>query len=152
MYGGMSIPALEVTGLLASGIHACNVDEIRARFGRFQGSDRRPRLMQKLEAFLVELRASAIVRAVIIDGSFVTMEESPNDVDLLIVLPSGHDFRSELGPAQYKVLDRRRVRRTFGLDILVAEEGSEDYTALVSFFHRVRLQPQLTKGILRLEL
>src|SRR5437879_13911998 len=131
----MSIPAFDATGLLPAGIHACSVGKVRALFGRFQGSDRRPRLMQKLEAYLIELRASDIVRAVIVDGSFVTIEESPNDIDLLIVLSTGHDFRTELGPAQYKVLDRRRVRRTFGLDILVAEEGSEDYTAIVRFFH-----------------
>jgi len=108
--------------------------------------------MRLLEAFLAEVKASGIVRAVIVNGSFVTGQEAPNDVDLLLVLSAGHDFRADLGPAQYMVVNRRRVRRVYGLDIFVVQEDSADYAALVRLFQRVRLQPQLTKGILRLEL
>jgi hypothetical protein len=148
----MAIPPFDASGLLPHGIHNCSMDELRVRFGSFQGSDKRPRLMQQLEAFLHEVRASGIVRAIVVDGSFVTSKEAPNDIDLLLVLPSGHDFGADLGPAQYKVVDRRRVRRLYGLDIFVVENDSADYAALVRLFHRVRLQPRLTKGILVIEL
>jgi hypothetical protein len=108
--------------------------------------------MRKFETFLTELRGSGIVRAVVVDGSFVTSREKPNDIDILLVLPAGHDFRAELGPAQYMVMDARRVRRIYGLDVFVVEDGSDDYMALARFFQRVRLQPGITKGILRIEL
>ena len=146
----MSIPSFNENGLLPQGIHTCSLDELRAVFGSFQKSDQRPRLMRKLEAFLVEVRASGIVRAVIVNGSFVTSKAEPNDIDLLLVLPSGHDFHADLGPAQYVVVDNRRVRRTYGLDALVAEENTSGYEALVQLFHRVRLQPRLTKGMLQI--
>ncbi len=148
----MPIPPLDSDGLLPDGVHTCTLDEIKATFGSFQKSDQRPRLMQQLGAFLVEVRASGIVRGVIVNGSFVTSKPAPNDIDLLLVLPIGHDFHSDLGPAQYRVLDHRRVRRAYGLDVFIVEDDSADYTALVRLFHRVRLQPQLRKGILRLEL
>lgn len=111
-----------------------------------------PRLAQKLEMFLAESKAAGIVRALIVNGSFVTAKPAPNDIDLLLVLSVGHDFHADLGSAQYKVVDRGRVRRTFGFDVLVAADGSAKYEALVRFFQRVRLQPGLTKGILRIEL
>lgn len=148
----MAIPALNESGLLPDGVHTCTADELRTRFGSFQTSDQRPRLMRQLEAFLAEVKASGIVKAVIVNGSFVTSKEAPNDVDLLLVLPAGHDFRADLGPPQYMVVNRRRVRRVYGLDVFVVQEDSADYAALMRLFQRVRLQPRLTKGILRLEL
>jgi hypothetical protein len=148
----VAIPSSNSSGLLPKGIYQCTLDELRARFGSFQGSDIRLRLMQKLESFLQELRSAGIVRALIVDGSFVTTKMAPNDIDLLIVLPTGHDFRADLPLAQYKVVDSRRVKRVYGLDVFVVEEGSADYAALIQLFHRVRLQPRLTKGILRIEL
>jgi len=148
----MAIPPLNPDGLLPKGIHACTVEELRGRFGSFQSSDRRPRLMKSLEAFLEEVRASRIVGAVIINGSFVTSQAAPNDIDMLLVLRAGHNFAEDLTAAQYRVVDCRRVRRTYGLDAFVVEEDSEDYEALVRLFCRVRLQPGLTKGIVRIEL
>jgi hypothetical protein len=128
------------------------MEEIRQRFGCFQGSDHRPRLYQKLQAFLAEARAAGLVRALIINGSFVTNHAAPNDIDLLLVLHVGHDFRADLRPTQYNVVDRIRVRRVHGIDALVAEEGSRGYLAATRFFQRVRLQPNQSKGILRIEL
>lgn len=148
----MAIPRLNDNGLLPEGIHTCQMEELRTRFGCFQSSDRRPRLMQQLEAYILEVRAARLIRAVLINGSFVTGKPAPNDIDLLLALPHGHDFKGDLGPAQYMVVDSRRVRRVYGLDILVAEEGSAGYAALVRLFSRVRLQPRLVKGILELEL
>jgi hypothetical protein len=148
----MAIPRLDKNGLLPEGIHTCPIEELRGRFGCFQGSDQRPRLMRQLEAYVLEVRASRIVRAVLINGSFVTSKPAPNDIDLVLVLPPGHDFKADLGPAQYMVVDSRRVRRAYGLDVLIAEEGSAEYAALVRLFGRVRLQPGQAKGILKLEL
>jgi len=87
-----------------------------------------PHLMAKLEAFVHELRASGMVRAIIVNGSFVTNKEAPNDIDLLIVLPAGHDFRADLTPTQYRIVVRRRVKRVYGV---VVEEDSADYAALI---------------------
>jgi len=48
----MPIPPLNTHGLLPVGIHVTTLDEIRLRFGLFQGSDRRPRLYDRLEQLI----------------------------------------------------------------------------------------------------
>lgn len=147
----MPIPALNQDGLLPVGIHDCTLDEIRARFGTFRGSDQRPRLLAKLEAFIAEARAAGLVRSVIVDGSFVTSKAEPNDIDLIGVVSAEHDYTADLLPSQYNVLSRFRVRKRFGFDMVAAREGTETGDA-VGFFQQVRGQPHLRKGMLRLTL
>jgi len=68
----MPIPPFNPDGLLPVGIHECTIDELKVRFGGFQGSDQRPRLFARLEGFLAEVRAAGLVRSILVDGSFVT--------------------------------------------------------------------------------
>ena len=58
----MPIPFLDEHGFLPAGIHDCTLEEIKARFGSFQTTDRRPQLFAKLEAFLAEARAARMVQ------------------------------------------------------------------------------------------
>jgi hypothetical protein len=148
----MPIPPLDENGLLPPGVHDCTLTEIAARFGGFQGNEQRPRLMAKLEVFVMEARASGIVRLVLVDGSFVTGKDAPNDVDLIVVVAKEHDFSADLLPLAYNVVSKRRVQRRFGFDILVARDGSVEYGKWVQFFQQVRLEPAHRKGILRLRL
>jgi len=71
-------------------------------------------------------------------------------VDLIAVLRPGHDFERDLPMSEYALLSRAMLRRRFGFDVMVAEQGSSLYHAYVEFFSRVRDQPALKKGILRL--
>jgi hypothetical protein len=148
----MPIPPLDANGLLPIGVHTCILPEVRERFGTFQSSDQRVRLFQRLTAFVAEAKASGIVQALIVDGSFVTAKAIPNDIDLGVVLAAGHDFRADLAVVPYNVVNRGRVRRVYGFDVIAVEEAAADFDALVRFFQRVRLQPGLSKGILRIDL
>jgi hypothetical protein len=150
--GAMPIPALEERGFLPVGIHDCALVEVKAVFGCFRGSDQRPRLFSKLEAFLSEVANSSLIVAVLLDGSFVTAKPDPNDIDLLVVVPSGHDFSADLSTSDYNLLSKNRARRLFGFDVLVAAEDSEQYYRYVRFFQQIRFEPALRKGILRLRL
>lgn len=148
----MPIPDFDEHGLLPVGVHDCTLAEVAARFGIFQGNEQRPRLMIKLSEFLEEVRASGIVREVLVDGSFVTAAPAPNDVDLIMVVARSHNFAADLNPAAYNVVSKRRVQRRYGFDMLVAREGSVEYGRWVAFFQQVRLEPLATKGILRLRI
>ena len=94
----MPIPDLTEHGYMPEGVHDCSVEEIESRFGQFQRSDCRCRLFARLKEYLRQAQASGLVKAVIIDGSFVTEKEEPNDVDVIVVLRPGHDFDAELSP------------------------------------------------------
>ena len=86
------------------------------------------------------------------NGSFVTVENEPNDIDLVVVVSSRHDFSADLTPAHYSLLAQRRVRRRFGFDIVVVKNGSENLELAVAFFQQVKQRPSVKKGILRIRL
>lgn len=148
----MPFPPLNEDGLLPPGIHDCSLQELGERFGTFHSTDRRPRLYEKLQEYLTQVRSTGLVVAVIVDGSFVTSKPDPGDIDLILVLPSHHDFSAELQPLAYNVLSRRRVGRGYGFDVLVARENSREFREYTLDFQRVRGQEHLRKGMLRIRL
>jgi hypothetical protein len=143
------IPELHENGLLPVGVHDCSVAELGQRFGQFQRTDRRCQLYGRLQSFLNEVWAVKQVIAVIVDGSFVTNQDEPGDIDLIVVLARDYDYRAELAPFEYQVLSRRRVQQRYGFDILVALENSAAYDVYVDFFQQVKGEPRRRKGLLR---
>ncbi len=97
-------------------------------------------------------QATGFFRYVIVDGSFITDEDSPNDIDLILVLRPDHDFNLSLRPFEYNLLSKRSIRREYGFDVVIAIEASEALDDYAEFFSRVRNRPDLTKGLVRLSL
>jgi len=148
----MPIPAFNEDGFLPEGIHDCTLGDIRERFGQFQQTDQRCRLFERLEMFLRDVAATSFFRTVIVDGSFVTAEDAPNDIDLILVLLETHDFTATLRPFEYNVVSKRQIRRQHGFDAIVASEGSRELDDYIEFFSRVRDRFGVTKGLLRVSL
>jgi hypothetical protein len=148
----MPIPAFNEQGLLPDGIHDCSLEEAAARFGSFQGSDRRPALWNRLKHFIREAQSSGVVDFLLLDGSFVTAKPDPNDIDLVVIVRSDYDFRGEPTPDEYNLLSKFRVRRRFGFDIILARADAEDLDEAADFFRQVRDYPHIKKGILRISL
>jgi hypothetical protein len=144
------IPAFNEHGCLPEGIYDCTMEEAAQRFGVFQSSDRRPQLWDQFTEFIREAESCRLIEAVLVNGSFVTAENEPNDIDLLVVVCSDHDFSAEFQPSEYNVLSKRQVYRRFGFDLLVARSESEEYRRYLEFFKQVRLEPGRKKGILRI--
>jgi hypothetical protein len=144
------IPLFNEHGCLPEGIYDCTMEEAAQRFGDFQSSDRRPQLWDKFIEFMREAKSCGFIDAVLLDGSFVTAENAPNDIDLVVVVSSDHDFSADFQPSEYSVLSKRQVHRRFGFDLLVARSESEEYRRYLEFFQQVRLEPGRKKGILRI--
>ena len=115
-------------------------------------STRRPQLWTRFREFVREARACGLVEAVLLDGSFVTSNPEPNDIDLVLVAPANHDFSADLPPSHYNLLSQQRVRKRCGFDIVVVRDDSENLEQAVGFFQQVRQQPGVRKGILRIRL
>jgi len=139
-------------GWLLEGIYGCTLDEAAERFGKFQGSDRRPQLWVRFTEFMRELKACEFLEAVLVDGSFVSAKPDPNDIDLVLVVASAHDFSTDLPPVQYNLLAQQRVRRRFGFDIVVVKNSSDSLEQAVAFFQQVKQRPGVKKGILKIKL
>jgi hypothetical protein len=148
----VAIPPLNEHGWLPEGVHDCTLEEAGARFGGFQRSDRRPGLWARFLEFVSEAQACGLIDAIVVDGSFVTAEPVPNDIDLVLVVTAHHNFSVDMLPMHYNVLSQRRVRQRFGFDIVVATNNHETLEQAVAFFQQVRQQPGAKKGLLRIRL
>jgi hypothetical protein len=65
------IPQL-IDGVLPIGIHLCTFDELANVFGRFNRTDKRPLLTEKLRRYIADARNSGVANAIILDGSYIT--------------------------------------------------------------------------------
>ncbi|MCK6527595.1 hypothetical protein L6R50_08540 [Myxococcota bacterium] len=144
----MPIPELTPDGLLPPGVHECTFAEVRERFGRFcLGHPGRHVLVERLRAFLAEARTTPAIAWLAVDGSFVTAEPDPGDIDLVLALRADHDFQSELRPFEYNLLSRRRVGTRYGFDVLVGAEGTPALARHMEYFQLTR--DGRAKGILK---
>lgn len=146
--GYLPIPDLDPSGLLPPGLHECTTDEILDRFGSFQGSDRRPRLFRNLQQYISELKTAEIGKYLVVDGSFVTGTDSPNDIDVLLVLKDDFDPGVPLPPFKYNARSRRYIRQHFGLDFHFGFEGHPSATEILELFRGVKYRPGTSKGLL----
>jgi hydroxymethylpyrimidine/phosphomethylpyrimidine kinase len=76
------LPAFDEHGNLPAGIHPCSVEELISRFG--SGSPERAVEIAELTEFIAWAKNAGVAR-VIVNGSFVTAREAPNDVDVIIL-------------------------------------------------------------------
>ena len=147
----MAIPALDDEGFLPFGIHSCNLDELRERFGTFQRSDRRIPLCDKLELYVKELASTGLAKALIVDGSFATAIDEPNDIDLVLVLAADHNLETTVRPFEYNTLSKRMVSKLYSFDLLVARENSPELEKYLIFFQQVKYRDDRRKGVLKVQ-
>lgn len=156
---GMPIPDLDGTGLLPTGIHLCTLDEIEAKFASVAHTDQRRSLWGKFRRFVARVRPMDHWTAVFVDGSFVTDEAAPSDIDaILLVKPSGSPSAA---PGQLErdlyALESEGVKSLYSVDLKYTFSGND---GVVAFFQQLRaeeakrrgLLPGTTKGMLRVAL
>ena len=148
----MPIPEFTENEILPNSIYNCSFEELEGVFGRFQSTDCRIILTRKLKAYIQDLRQSGIGTELIIDGSYVTGKDNPGDIDLILVLEKDFDYSSPINPFEYNLASNRAVKRKYGFDVFVEKKGTERYNSLIEFFHKVKENPDLTKGLLKITL
>jgi hypothetical protein len=148
----LAIPDFYADGFLPPGIHDCEWQDFVARLGGKSVLSTRARMTARLAEYLQELRSTGLISAVIVDGSFVSIANDPNDVDLVLVATDSSPLRGRFRPDQYNALSRRRVLKRYRFDAVTAAEGTEEYKLIVEFFMRVREDPDRQKGLVRLTL
>jgi hypothetical protein len=79
------IPPFNDVGDLPPGGHVCSWEEASTRF---KTNDHRSRLWEKLLAIVAIARQCGFIK-VLIGGSFPTMKELPDDIDLSWITPEG---------------------------------------------------------------
>jgi len=108
------IPEFDVDGNLPEGIHSVSEEEFLDHFAT--QSVRRKWLGERLREVIALAKSTRKVERIFIWGSFVTAKESPNDVDILLVM--SEDFQIETVSEECKHLfDYIRARVKFNADI-----------------------------------
>src|SRR4029453_6655391 len=86
-----TIPPFRPDGYLPEGVYACSEAEVIFRFG--SSNRRRRRLVLRLRRW-IELGRQIGAQRLLVDGSFVTAKEEPQDIDSVLFLPE--DFLQQL--------------------------------------------------------
>ncbi len=144
------LPNYDENGFLPEGVWDCSLEELQTRFAAFRRSDRRLKLFAELEKFLAEIIKTNWVKEIIIDGSFVTEKEEPNDIDIILAL---HKSTANIETPFWieNTLDRTRLAKKYKFDVMVVLDQSRKYQVNLDFFQQVR-QSDLRKGVVRLTL
>ncbi|MDZ4851925.1 MAG: hypothetical protein SGI77_21765 [Pirellulaceae bacterium] len=141
------IPDFRDDGYLPEGLHTATENEVVARFGI--SSSRRQRLIVRLMRWLALARSTRASRF-LIDGSFVTADENPNDLDAVVFL--SHDFQDQVFKGRQDALERESMLISRNPEELFAAEDSRDWYDWVPFFSKTREPTNVRKGLVQIQL
>ena len=141
------IPDFREDGYLPEGLHLAGDAEITFRFGA--STLQRRRLILRLRRWIALARIIQAKR-LFIDGSFVTNQAEPNDVDAVIWLPENFTRRVSRGDIEAVELETMLVMRR--PEELFAAEDRRDWDDWLEFFSRTRESDGRRKGLVEVEL
>ncbi len=120
------LPAFNQDGNLPEGLHQANEQEVLARFAT--SSVRRQWLGEQLRHLLNAATTTGCLHRVILWGSFVTSKESPNDIDVLLIMDEAFDSEQVLGDTKL-LFDYTQAKIRFTADVFWTK-ASIDQTML----------------------
>lgn len=149
----MSLPPFMSNGWLPKGIHDATMDELEERCGQPFGCDRRIHFMADLEKYVTEAKKCKYVKSLIINGSFISNQSKPSDIDIMVVLSDSFNKMSpEIALWERNLVDRGYVRKNYGrIDIFSATEDSLRYKNLTVYWSTDKEKGE-PKGMVRIQL
>ena len=141
------IPDFRDDGYLPEGLYPATQEEVINRFGK--SSPRRRRLVQRLRRWIAPARQTGANR-LLIDGSFVTAKEWPNDIDAVVLLAGNFDQQIKQGSDAAMELEEMLLTRC--PEELFAAEDIGDWTDWIEFFSRTRESDGRRKGLIEVQL
>lgn len=141
------IPQFRTDGYLPEGLHWATEAQATFRFGT--QNRRRRRLIRRIRRWISLARQVGAIR-LLIDGSFVTEKDEPNDIDAVILLPS--DFERQIEDGVEAALELEEMLLTRRPEEIFAAEDGTDWDDWVEFFSRTREADGRRKGLVEVEL
>ena len=141
------IPDFRDDGYLPVGLYRATEAEVNFRFG--SSTSRRRRLILRLRRWL-ELSRLTHARRFLVDGSFITAEADPNDVDAVVLLAD--DFEQQISQGLNAALEREEMLLTRHPEEIFAAEDLPDWDEWLEFFSRTRELDGRRKGLVEIEL
>jgi hypothetical protein len=145
------IPPFREDGYLPEGIHHCMEAEATFRFGT--ASRRRQRLIVRLIVRLrrwIELGRAVGARRLLVDGSFVTSQGEPDDIDAVMLVPANFSQQVERGVEAALELEEMFLTRQ--PEELFPAEDEAVWHGWCEFFSRTRELDRRRKGLVEIVL
>jgi hypothetical protein len=141
------IPDFRDDGYLPEGLHQATEVDVTFRFG--SSTPRRRRLILRLRRWL-ELARITRARRFLVDGSFVTGKDEPNDIDAVVLV--ANDFEQQVSSGLDSALELEAMLLTRNPEEIFAAEDIRDWDEWVEFFSRTREVDGRRKGLVEVEL
>jgi hypothetical protein len=141
------VPDFRHDGYLPEGVHMATEAEVTFRFG--SSTVRRRRLVLRLRRWL-ELSRLTYARRFVVDGSFITAKEEPNDIDAVVLVAD--DFEQQISEALDAALELEDMLLTRRPEEIFAAEDTHDWDDWIEFFSRTREPDGRRKGLVEIEL
>jgi hypothetical protein len=142
-----NIPPFRPDGYLPEGVYVCSDAEAIFRFG--SSNRRRRRLVLRLRRW-IELGRKVGAKRLVVDGSFVTAKEEPQDIDTVLLLPQ--DFNHQVEKEQEPALESAEMLLTRYPEEIFAAEDEADWGEWVAFFSQTREPDGRRKGLVEIRL
>lgn len=142
-----TIPQFRDDGYLPEGLHFASEADVTFRFGA--STRQRRRLTLRIRNW-IELARQIGAKKLLIDGSFVTKKEDPNDIDAVILLPPNFEQQVEMGSEPALELEGMLLTRR--PEEIFAAEDAADWNDWVAFFSRTREADGRRKGLVEIQL
>ena len=141
------IPDFRDEGYLPEGVHLATEAEVTFRFGSH--TPRRKRLALRLRRW-IDLARAVSARRLFVDGSFVTAQPEPNDVDAVVWLPP--DFVIRVSNGNLEAMELETMLLTRRPEEIFAAEDRRDWDDWLDFFSRTREPDGRRKGVVEIEI
>lgn len=142
-----SIPPFRADGYLPEALYLASEAEVLFRFG--SSTRRRRRLAVRLRRW-IELARQIGGQRLLIDGSFITAKDEPNDIDAVILLPP--DFQEQIAQGIESALELEEMLLTRRPEEIFAAEDEADWNEWLEFFSRTREADGRCKGLVEVAL
>ena len=128
-------------------MHVCSEADVISRFG--SSSRHRRRLALRLRRW-IELGRQVGAKRLLVDGSFVTAKDEPQDLDTVLLLPQ--DFTQQLEQEHPPALELEEMLLTRRPEEIFAAEDETDWEEWVAFFSLTRELDGRRKGLVEIPL
>jgi hypothetical protein len=144
------IPEFDKNGNLPPGIHFCEWEELKNRFGTNLA---RQRMIDGLEQAMIQLKMAGC-RNIYIDGSFVTIKEKPGDFDACWEDDGVDiDYLKSIAPVLYNfALCRSEQKIKYKGEIFPSNYPANDFGIDYIDFFQFDTRTNMYKGILAIDL
>ena len=144
----MAIPPLSDDGHLPHGEHQCSLVEVE---GSFAHNCHRRVLFRNLKKLLDELLLEGYKLTLFIGGSFVTIKEEPNDIDISVVFLDEMPLFRDRKCANRLTEQKEEIKRNYNIDVFFGNSARQILQRLRPRELNKQPMPTHLKGVLRID-